>query len=250
MERSSFQSAGRELPRSLSPADRLGRASLRLVSLRLVRIRERESPRRRNADWIGKRMFDVFSALGLGLILSPLMLAIAAGLLVTGRPVLFTQTRIGRDGRQFRCFKFRTMVPDAERILADLLESNPDLRAEWLRDQKLRNDPRVTRIGKLLRKTSLDELPQLWNVFVGDMSLVGPRPILEEELRRYGRSARFYLAARPGLTGLWQVLGRNQTTYRERVAMDRYYSTTCSVWGDLGILLRTALVVVARVGAY
>jgi lipopolysaccharide/colanic/teichoic acid biosynthesis glycosyltransferase len=150
----------------------------------------------------------------------------------------------------FECLKFRTMVPDADRELHTLLESNEELKAEWIQNHKLKDDPRITAIGRFLRRTSLDELPQLWNVLRGDMSLVGPRPIVREELLRYGRSASVYLAVKPGITGLWQTTGRNNTDYRRRVAMDVYYVRNQSLWLDAYILLRTTGVVLGGTGAY
>jgi lipopolysaccharide/colanic/teichoic acid biosynthesis glycosyltransferase len=142
------------------------------------------------------------------------------------------------------------MVPNADQVLRDLLESNPELRAEWVRDHKLRNDPRVTRLGRFLRRTSLDELPQLLNVLRGEMSLVGPRPVVREELLRYGRNVKTYLAAKPGITGLWQVTGRNDTDYRRRVVLDTYYVRNQNLLLDLYILAKTTAVVLGGNGAY
>jgi lipopolysaccharide/colanic/teichoic acid biosynthesis glycosyltransferase len=141
------------------------------------------------------------------------------------------------------------MYRNAEQMLADLLRDDPQARAEWARDQKLTNDPRITPVGNFLRRTSLDELPQLFNVLRGEMNLVGPRPITVAELTRYGRVRWHYLSVRPGLTGLWQVSGRNNTTYEERVALDRRYVEQHSIWLDLRILFKTIKVVVARDGA-
>ena len=166
-----------------------------------------------------------------------------------GAPVLFAHYRVGHDGKLFRCMKFRTMYRDAERMLSELLAKDPAARAEWQREQKLLRDPRVTPIGHFLRRTSLDELPQLFNVLRGEMSLVGPRPITVSELTRYGRVRWHYLSVRPGMTGLWQVSGRNNTSYDERVALDRRYVEERSVWMNLQILLKTVKVVVARDGA-
>ncbi len=166
-----------------------------------------------------------------------------------GAPVLFAHYRVGHDGKLFRCMKFRTMYRDAERMLAELLAKDPAARAEWQREQKLLRDPRITPIGHFLRRTSLDELPQLFNVLRGDMSLVGPRPITVGELTRYGRVRWHYLSVRPGITGLWQVSGRNNTSYDERVALDQRYVEERSAWMNLRILLKTVKVVVARDGA-
>jgi exopolysaccharide production protein ExoY len=166
-----------------------------------------------------------------------------------GAPVLFAHYRVGHDGKLFRCLKFRTMYRNAESMLAELLENDAQARAEWRREQKLQRDPRITPIGHFLRRTSLDELPQLFNVVRGDMSLVGPRPITVGELTRYGRVRWHYLSVRPGITGLWQVSGRNNTSYEERVALDRRYVEERTLWMNLTILLKTVKVVVARDGA-
>jgi lipopolysaccharide/colanic/teichoic acid biosynthesis glycosyltransferase len=184
------------------------------------------------------------------ILLSPL-LAIIVFLIwqSDGGPVLFAHYRVGYEGKLFRCMKFRTMLRNSEEVLSDLLRNDPQARVEWERDHKLVNDPRVTRIGSFLRRSSLDELPQLLNVLRGEMNLVGPRPITVAELARYGRVRWHYLSVRPGITGLWQVSGRNNTTYEQRVALDRRYVEQRSLWLDLGILLRTMRVVAAREGA-
>jgi exopolysaccharide production protein ExoY len=166
-----------------------------------------------------------------------------------GGPVLFAHYRVGRHGQLFRCWKFRSMVPQAERVLAELLERDPVAKAQWEREQKLDNDPRITPIGHFLRRTSLDELPQLLNVLTGSMRLVGPRPIVVHELRRYGAVKHHYLSVTPGMTGLWQVSGRNNTSYEPRVQLDRHYVEQRSAWMDFRILLRTAHVVVTGHGA-
>ena len=197
-----------------------------------------------------KRVLDIVGSLVIGLVFSPLILIIAVRMGLEDGAILFRHRRVGQNGKIFECLKFRTMVPNAEQILRDLLDKDPEARAEWLRDHKLRNDPRVTRLGRFLRKTSLDELPQLWNVIRGEMSLVGPRPIVKEEMLRYGRYLRTYLAAKPGITGLWQVTGRNDTNYRRRVVMDTYYVRKCTLLMDLQILLKTVRVVIWRHGAY
>ena len=201
------------------------------------------------ADSIALRLNQLLALLIL-VLLAPLMAAVA--FLIwrrDGAPVLFAHYRVGHDGKLFRCMKFRSMYRDAERMLADLLERDPAARAEWQREQKLQRDPRITPIGHFLRRTSLDELPQLFNVLRGEMSLVGPRPITVGELTRYGRVRWHYLSVRPGMTGLWQVSGRNNTSYDERVALDRRYVEERSMWMDLRILVKTVKVVVARDGA-
>ncbi|MDA8152673.1 MAG: undecaprenyl-phosphate galactose phosphotransferase WbaP [Acidithiobacillus sp.] len=200
---------------------------------------------------ITKRLFDLMVASLLVLILSPLLLYIAWRIRSEdGGPVFFIQERVGRRGRPFGCLKFRSMVMDAEDRLKRYLHSHPDLAAEYERNFKIRDDPRVTRIGKLLRRGSLDELPQLFNVLRGDMSLVGPRPLLEQELDRYGDNICLYHLVHPGITGLWQVSGRSETTFDERAHLDAWYVKNWTLWYDIVILLRTVKVVLRREGAY
>ncbi len=183
--------------------------------------------------------------------LAPLLLAtvFAVGLTSPGR-IFFRQERIGHGGKKFEVFKFRTMQVDAEQRLAQLLASDPKAAAEWDSDQKLRNDPRVTPIGEFLRKSSIDELPQLFNVVLGDMRLVGPRPIVDNERRKYGRYFSNYCSVRPGITGLWQVSGRNDVSYRRRVAYDVLYSKQRSLLFDAMILFATIPCVLGRRGSY
>lgn len=198
-----------------------------------------------------KRLLDLTGTAFLGLLALPVLAAVAVAIRVDSPgPVLFAQTRIGKGGRKFRAWKFRTMVRDAEEVLERYLAEHPEFREEWLQDQKLRRDPRVTRVGRFLRRTSLDELPQLWNVLRGEMSLVGPRPIVDEEVARYGPRFALYAQVLPGITGLWQVSGRNDTTYEERVELDSYYVRNWSPWLDLYILARTVWVVLTARGAY
>jgi Undecaprenyl-phosphate galactose phosphotransferase WbaP len=197
-----------------------------------------------------KRLFDVVGAAALLALLAPLFAYLSWRIRQTGGAAIFSHQRVGRYGRAFGCLKFRTMVPDAEIVLRRFLEGDPQARVKWERDFKLKDDPRVTPIGALLRRTSLDELPQLWNVLKGEMSLVGPRPIIEEELQRYGDQVDYYLEARPGITGLWQISGRNDTTYEDRVALDCWYVRNWSLWYDLVILVKTISVVLQRRGAY
>jgi Undecaprenyl-phosphate galactose phosphotransferase WbaP len=165
-------------------------------------------------------------------------------------PVFYRQTRIGRFGRKFSILKFRTMVRNADQILQNYLDTSPQLRAQWLATHKLKQDPRVTRLGTLLRKSSLDELPQLWNILIGDMSLIGPRPIVAAEVEKYGKCFDLYIQVRPGLTGLWQVSGRNDTSYQYRVELDEYYVRNKSLKLDLQILWKTIFVVLRKTGAY
>jgi Undecaprenyl-phosphate galactose phosphotransferase WbaP len=199
-----------------------------------------------------KRLFDLSAAIIGGVILLPFFyLPVAFLVKMSSRgPILYSQERIGRYGRRFHAWKFRTMFEDSNLVLDRYLEENPDLKEEWERDHKLRYDPRTTRIGRFLRKTSLDELPQLWNVIRGDMSLVGPRPIVEKEIEKYGPYFGLYTMVKPGITGLWQVSGRNNTTYDERVQFDAYYVRNWSFWMDAFLLLRTIRIVLFARGAY
>lgn len=198
-----------------------------------------------------KRAADILMALCLIVLALPLALAIAAAIaLETRGPVFFIHTRIGKGGRRFRMWKFRSMVVDADVVLKRHLDENREHLSEWLRTRKLKCDPRVTRVGWLLRRSSLDELPQLWNVLRGDMSMVGPRPIVQQEIARYGPVFSLYSRVTPGLTGLWQVSGRNDTSYRERIALDAQYIRNWSLLGDLRVLLRTVRVVICGHGAY
>jgi lipopolysaccharide/colanic/teichoic acid biosynthesis glycosyltransferase len=198
-----------------------------------------------------KRIFDITAASLLLFLFLPLMFFIGVIMFsMEGGDIFFAHNRIGYRGRPFRCFKFRSMVANAEAALARHLEANPAARQEWEATQKLRDDPRITPLGRFLRATSLDELPQLFNVVAGDMSLVGPRPIVPNEIVRYGIYFEDYASARPGLTGLWQVSGRSDVDYDRRVELDRSYVTAWSFSRDLMILLRTVKVVFSRVGSY
>jgi Undecaprenyl-phosphate galactose phosphotransferase, WbaP/exopolysaccharide biosynthesis polyprenyl glycosylphosphotransferase len=199
-----------------------------------------------------KRSFDIVGALAGLIFLAPVFLILAAVIKTyDGGPVFYAARRIGRNGKEFKCFKMRTMAVDAEDRLQRWRTENPELYAEFLKTFKLIDDPRITRPGDFLRKTSLDELPQLFNVLCGDMSLVGPRPVLEQELiTHYGTAAAVYKRVRPGLTGLWQVRGRSDTTYEQRVVLDEWYILNWSFWYDIVILLQTVWVVLLRKGAY
>jgi Undecaprenyl-phosphate galactose phosphotransferase WbaP len=198
-----------------------------------------------------KRTLDVLLSSLLLVTGAPLLAAIAAAIKLESRgPALYRQSRVGLGSGSFQVWKFRSMRPDADHVLSRYLEENPQLREEWERDHKLRNDPRITRVGRFLRKTSLDELPQLFNVLRGEMSLVGPRPIVSGEIQKYGRSFTLYRQVIPGLTGLWQVSGRNLTSYRERVELDDYYVRNWSPWLDVYLLARTVKVVITGYGAF
>jgi len=198
-----------------------------------------------------KRALDILGAGALLLLALPVFLVIAALVRMDGGRVFYAHERIGRGGRAFGCLKFRSMVADADKRLAALLERDPAARAEWDSTRKLKADPRVTWVGRFLRASSLDELPQLVNVLRGDMSLVGPRPVQASELAAYyGHAAQHYMAVRPGITGPWQISGRSDTSYAQRVALDVAYVTRPSLINDIRILLRTPMAVLARRGAY
>jgi Undecaprenyl-phosphate galactose phosphotransferase WbaP len=196
-----------------------------------------------------KVIFDVFAAALLLLILSPLLLLIAAAVKLDGGAVLYSHRRIGMGGRSFGCLKFRSMLENADGVLQELLRSDPAAAAEWAAKRKLRNDPRITRVGALLRKTSLDELPQLLNVLRLEMSLVGPRPIIDAEITYYGDDIAYYMQTRPGITGLWQVSGRSDTTYAQRRHLDTWYVKNWTLWHDIAILAKTIPAVLKRRGA-
>jgi len=198
-----------------------------------------------------KRCIDLVLSIVGGILLLPLFfyLAVAVKMSSRGR-IFYGHKRIGRYGETFKAWKFRTMFQDSNQVLELYLEANPDLREEWERDHKLKFDPRVTRIGRFLRKTSLDELPQLWNVILGNMSLVGPRPIVDAERVKYGSYYGLYTMVKPGITGLWQVSGRNNTTYDERVQLDAYYVRNWSPWMDVVLLFKTIRIVLFAKGAY
>ena len=233
-------------------ASHLGAANALVRSVGADVVLAEVTPRRpmRVAEWMKRGLDLLLTAVAL-VVLAPVLAVISLGLLWEGGPVLFRQCRVGRAGRRFTCYKFRTMRPDAEDRLALLLDCDPVAAAEWARHQKLVKDPRVTRLGALLRASSLDELPQLFNVLLGDMSLVGPRPIIAPEVPGYpadhayfhGASFADYASCTPGLTGLWQVCGRHRTSHAERVRLDCWYARNWSVWLDLLILARTVRVV-------
>ncbi len=196
-----------------------------------------------------KFVSDIVMASLLTLAFLPIFILFSGLISRDGGSILFRHQRVGQGGRLFDCLKFRTMVPNAQQVLEAHLREHPEDAAEWQEHFKLRNDPRVTPIGRFLRSTSLDELPQLFNVLRGDMSLVGPRPVTEEELPYYGRDVMFYLETRPGITGLWQVSGRSDTSYAQRVMFDTWYVKNWTLWHDIAILAKTIPVVLARKGA-
>lgn len=230
---SELWSAQQNRQRTLARAKNDPRTAHRITDPRLVMIVRRANGRT-------KRGFDILAALAGLIFFLPTFLTIALITKLTSKgPVFYAHPRLGRHGRIFKCLKFRTMAPDAAERLAALLVSDPQAAKEWRESQKLRRDPRVTAFGRFLRKSSLDELPQFWNVLVGDMSLVGPRPITRAELERYGAQRRYYLLVRPGITGLWQVSGRSNTNYDRRIAFDRKYVENWSLTEDIAIVLKT-----------
>ena len=197
-----------------------------------------------------KRVVETLLVLLTSPVTLPLILLMALLVACDGNNPFFVQKRLGRNGKVFRIWKLRTMVVDAEQHLKAHLEQDPEARSQWDSTQKLKKDPRVTRIGRLLRKTSMDELPQLLNVLSGEMSLVGPRPVVNAELDYYGASGKYYLATRPGLTGLWQISGRSDTTYAERVRLDRFYVTNWSLLRDMRIIALTMPAILMSRGAH
>jgi len=203
----------------------------------------------RNSEVKLKRAFDLSVSLAMLLVLLPVFLVLAFAIRLDGGPCLFRHKRMGKAGRPFMCYKFRTMRQNSNDLLESLLQRDPAARLEWDTTQKLRRDPRVTPIGKILRQTSLDELPQLLNVLSGDMSLVGPRPITPQECARYGTFLRYYYSVQPGITGLWQVSGRSTTSYERRVELDTQYVTDWNLISDLRILSQTIPAVLLRRGA-
>jgi lipopolysaccharide/colanic/teichoic acid biosynthesis glycosyltransferase len=221
------------------------------VSFEAAAALRREINAAAGRDAMLTRVIDVSLAVAAVLLLLPLLVLIFVALKLTSPgPVLFAHQRIGRGGQVFPCYKFRSMVVNSAEVLERHLAECPEAHAEWLRDQKLRNDPRVTAIGRLLRRTSLDEVPQIFNVLRGEMSIVGPRPIVAGEMIRYRQYIFDYMSVKPGITGLWQISGRNNTTYRRRVALDTTYARTRSVGLDLAIMARTIPAVVLGSGCY
>lgn len=198
-----------------------------------------------------KRLFDIVATICGGILISPILLAIAFWVYHDSPgPVIFKHRRVGRNGKEFNCYKFRSMCVNSKEVLEHLLATDPEAKAEWDKEFKLKNDPRITKSGAFLRKTSLDELPQLWNVLKGEMSLVGPRPIVQAEVPRYGKYIKEYYSVLPGITGMWQTSGRSDIDYPERVHMDSWYVHNWSVWLDMVLLWRTVAVVLSHKGAY
>lgn len=212
---------------------------------------ERNRVMTRSASIKGKRVFDLLFVLILSPIIFFLLIFISSIIKITSKgPVIFSQIRVGKDGKLFKMYKFRTMHENAEKILFELLEKDPQIKREWLEKRKLKNDPRITKVGRFLRKTSLDELPQFINVIKGEMSLVGPRPYLPSEIQEISEFSEIILSVNPGITGLWQVNGRSDTSFRERIILDLQYIGNISLILDLKILIKTVKVVLRGDGAY
>ena len=221
-----------------------------LFNEKLMLLRLRNNLARPVNRWI-KTIFDYVLTITGTIAISPILIVIALWIYKDSPgPVIFKHRRIGKNGKEFNCYKFRSMCVDAKEKLEQLLANDPEARAEWEKDFKLKNDPRITKSGAFLRKTSLDELPQIFNVLKGEMSLVGPRPIIRDEMQRYGEYIEDYLMVKPGITGMWQVSGRSDIDYAERVLLDSWYTRNWSVWLDLMLLFKTFKVVLLRKGAY
>lgn len=220
-----------------------------LFSYEVMLLRINNNLAKRTSRFIKRTTDILISSLGL-IILAPLFFYIWYKIREDGGKAIYGHQRIGKNGKPFFCLKFRTMITNSDEVLQNLLENDPLAKAEWEKDFKLKKDPRITPIGHFLRRTSLDELPQLWNVLKGDMSLVGPRPIVQKELIRYHENIDYYFMAKPGMTGLWQVSGRNDVDYKKRVYFDSWYVKNWSLWNDFVILCKTINVVIKRTGAY
>ena len=220
-----------------------------LFSYEVMLLRINNNLAKRSSRFL-KRTMDIVCSILIIIGLSPVLLALYFTIKKDGGNAIYGHPRIGRNGKTFKCLKFRSMVVNSKEVLEELLKNSPEARVEWEKDFKLKNDPRITKIGAFIRKTSLDELPQLFNVLKGEMSLVGPRPIVQEELERYEEDVDYYLMAKPGMTGLWQVSGRNDVDYDTRVYFDAWYVKNWSLWNDIAILFKTVNVVLNRDGAY
>ena len=198
-----------------------------------------------------KRIFDIFCSLIGIMLLIPISLLVKIVYICTGdfHSIFYRHKRLGKNGKFIRIFKFRTMVPNADEILRDWLKNNPEKREEYLRDRKIDNDPRITKMGNILRKTSIDEFPQFINILIGDMSLIGPRPVVKDEVEVYGKNKSKFLSMRPGLTGYWASQGRSNISYDERVKMELYYIDHCGLLLDIRIIFDTIYAVIKKDGA-
>ena len=198
-----------------------------------------------------KRIFDVICSIVGIVVLVPLTIIIKIIFIFTGdfNSIFYRQKRLGKNGKIIKIFKFRTMVPNADEILEKWLKENPEKRKEYLKDRKIDNDPRITKVGNFLRKSSIDEVPQFINILIGDMSLIGPRPVVPDEVENYGKNKSKFLSMRPGLTGYWASNGRNNISYKERMKMELYYIDHCGVLLDLQIIFDTIFAVIKKEGA-
>ena len=243
-----------QLPPVEAQASRARKVEKAMVSDRAPVVPEMPSTVGLNlVERAGKRLFDLASVVVILILFWWVIIGVAVAVrLTTGSPVIYGHWRIGRDGRGFKCYKFRSMVANADEVLAHVLATDASAREEWNRDFKLKNDPRITSVGRFIRRTSLDEFPQLWNVVVNDMSIVGPRPVVRTELEQHYRGScqAHYLSVKPGLTGLWQVSGRNDMEYAERVELDCHYVRSWGLTCDFMIVMRTVSVMFRRKGAY
>ena len=198
-----------------------------------------------------KRFLDLFIIIALAPVWVPVFIICAILTKLTSRgPIFYGHKRVGQNGKVIKCWKFRSMVINSQEILEKLLAENEEMRIQWEKDRKLEHDPRITKFGKILRKTSMDELPQLINILLGEMSLVGPRPVTEPELEKYGDYKDYVLSVKPGLSGMWQISGRSDTGYEERISYDTYYIQNWSIWLDIWILIKSVWVVLLGKGAY
>lgn len=209
-------------------------------------------PSNSNQNSKKKRLFDILFSLAILISLSPLFILIALIIKLSSKgDIIFHQVRVGKGGVPFKCYKFRTMYSDAEMRLKEILKENPLMQLEWNTFYKLKNDPRISQVGSILRKTSLDELPQFWNVLKGDISVIGPRPVTEDEIfKYYGEKAKKILSIRPGITGLWQISGRSKVSYEKRVELDERYLNDRTFFLDLKILAKTLPSMISKRGAY
>jgi exopolysaccharide production protein ExoY len=234
-----------------APSARAGDRNWRVRGSARPAMRARRIRRQSPTGGAIKRTLDISMALSALVALSPLFVMTALLIKLTDRgPIFYRHVRLGHGRRSFACVKFRTMVANADEVLAEHLRSSSDAAAEWASTRKLKNDPRVTSVGAVLRKLSIDELPQLINVLRGEMSMVGPRPIVFDEVPLYGADIDFYFSARPGLTGVWQVSGRSNAAYSRRVALDRRYVENWSLWTDLVVVIKTVPAVLTARNAY
>ena len=248
-----MEEQGKYFPRLIVIPDLFGVSSAEVATIEIQGILGLEIKNNLlyRSNRIAKRIIDLLFVFATSILILPLLGLLSLAIwLESGRPIFFRHERLGRDGRTFEAWKFRTMVKDSEQVLRSYLEDHPEMRQEWEVTHKLKKDPRLTKVGSILRRMSMDEFPQLINVLKGEMSIVGPRPIVEEEILRYGDRYSLYSQVLPGITGLWQVSGRSDLPYEDRVWLDTHYVRNWSIWLDIVIMVRTVWVVLAGAGAY